>query len=325
MKAIQLHSFEGIKGLKLADISKPQPGPGEVLIQVKAAGINYAEVEQIHGKYPTYGKELPFVMGFEVAGMVAAVGTGVTQVKVGDSVAAIVSSGGFAEYAIAQAKVVIPLPSGINFAEATTIPIQGMTAYTLLKYLVMPVAHHSLLVQAAAGGVGLYLVQIGKLMGIQNIIALASSDEKLELVKTLGADVVVNYSKPGWAEKVKYATDGKGVDVVLQMSSDQIGEESFKLAASGGRIVLFGAKNYHDTISTEQVRQLIWQNQTLAGFAYPALAPEQVAESLPGFLKLIEEKKLKIFANQSFPLSQAPQAFEAILSRRTIGKVVLTP
>lgn len=325
MKAIQLHSFEGIKGLKLADIIKPQPEPGEVLIQVKAAGINYAEVEQIHGKYPTYGKELPFVMGFEVAGMVAAVGKGVTQVNVGDSVAAIVSSGGFAEYAIAQAKVVIPLPSGINFAEATTIPIQGMTAYTLLKYLVMPVAHHSLLVQAAAGGVGLYLVQIGKLLGIQNIIALASSDEKLELVKTLGADVVVNYSKPGWAEKVKYATDGKGVDVVLQMSSDQIGEESFKLAASGGRIVLFGAKNYHDTISTEQVRQLIWQNQTLAGFAYPALAPEQVAESLPGFLKLIEEKKLKIFANQSFPLSQAPQAFEALLSRKTIGKVVLTP
>jgi len=325
MKAVQLQSFEGVKGLKLVDIGKPQPGQEEVLIQVKAAGINYAEVEQIHGKYPTFGKELPFVMGFEVAGVVAEVGSGVTHVKVGDAVATLVSSGGYAEFAIAQSQVVIPIPSGITFAEATTIPLQGMTAYTLLNYAVKPVAHDSLLIQAAAGGVGLYLVQLGKILGIRTIIAMASSDEKLELVKALGADVVVNYSRPNWVEKVKQATHGKGVDVVLQMSSDHIGEESFKLTAPGGRIVLFGAKNYHDTISTEQVRQLIWQNQSLVGFAYPALSPEQVAESLPSFLKLIEEKKLKLFGNQSFRLSQAPQAFEALLSRKTIGKVVLTP
>ncbi len=261
---------------------------------MKAAGINYAEVEQIHGKYPTFGKELPFVMGFEVAGVVAEIGSGVTHVKVGDAVATLVSSGGYAEFAIAQSQVVIPIPSGITFAEA-------------------------------AGGVGLYLVQLGKILGIRTIIAMASSDEKLELVKALGADVVVNYSRPNWVEKVKQATHGKGVDVVLQMSSDHIGEESFKLTAPGGRIVLFGAKNYHDTISTEQVRQLIWQNQSLVGFAYPALPPEQVAESLPSFLKLIEEKKLKLFGNQSFRLSQAPQEFEALLSRKTIGKVVLTP
>lgn len=325
MKAIQLQSFEGVKGLKLVDISRPQPGSGEVLIAVKAAGINYAEAEQIHGKYPTFGKELPFVMGFEAAGVVVELGPGVTHVKVGDPVAAIVSSGGYAEFAIAEAQAVIPIPAGISFAEATTIPIQGMTAYTLLKYLVMPVAHESVLIQAAAGGVGLYLVQLAKHLGIGNVIALASSDEKLELVKSLGADAVANYSRPDWSAKVRQATGGKGVDVVLQMSTDQIGEESFRLAAPGGRIVLFGSKNYHDVISTEQVRQLIWQNQTLVGFAYPALPPQQVADSLPSFLKLVEERKLKIFANQSFPLSQAPEAFEALISRNTIGKVVLVP
>ncbi|MEW5978761.1 MAG: zinc-binding dehydrogenase [Acidobacteriota bacterium] len=264
-------------------------------------------------------------MGFEVAGVVVEVGSSVTQVKVGDSVVALVSSGGYAEFATAQSQVAIPIPPRVSFAEATTIPIQGMTAYTLLRYLVEPLAHESLLVQAAAGSVGLYLVQIAKLLGIKEVIALASSDEKLELVKELGADVVVNYSNPDWVGKVKQATHGKGVDVVLQMSSGQIGEESFKLAAPGGKIVLFGAKNYHDTISTEQVRQLMWQNQTLAGFAYPALRPEQVAESLPSLLELIQEKKLKIYADQSFALSQAPQAFEALLSRRTIGKVVLIP
>lgn len=325
MKAVQLRSFEGIKGLELVDVSTPRPGPGEVLIQVKAAGINYAEVEQIHGKYPTFGKEIPFVMGVEVAGVVTGLGSSVTQIDMGDSVAAIVSSGGYAEFAVAPSQALIRIPPGISFAEATTIPIQGMTAYTLLKYLVEPVAPESLLIQAAAGGVGLYLVQIAKLFGIKRVLALASSDEKLELVKALGADVVVNYSKPDWVERVRQATNGKGVDVVLQMSSGQIGEKSFNLAAPGGRIVLFGAKNYHDTISAEQVRQLIWQNQSLVGFAYPTLPPEQVAQSLPGLLELIAERKLKLFAHQSFPLSQTPRAFEALLSRKTIGKVVLTP
>ena len=325
MEAVQLTGFEGIPSLKLVDIDKPSPGAGEVLIQVKAAGINFAEAQQISGKYPTFGKEVPFTLGFEAAGIVVALGGGVTGIQEGDRVTALVSTGGFAEYAIAPANMVIALPAEISFAEATTLPIQGMTAYTMLKYLVEPFPHESILIQAAAGGVGLYLVQLAKRIHTKKVIALASSDDKLELVRGLGADVAINYSHPDWAEKVKQATDGKGVDVVLQMSSGHVGEESFALTAPGGRIVLFGAQNYHDTITTDQVRQLIWQNQTLTGFAYPALAPEKVAESLPEFLKLIAEKQLKIFANLSFPLAEAPRAFEALMSRSTAGRIVLVP
>jgi NADPH2:quinone reductase len=187
--------------------------------------------------------------------------------------------------------------------------------------VVIPYNPQSILIQAAAGGVGLYLVQLAKLLGIKNVIALAGSDEKLALVRTLGADAAINYSQPGWPEKVKEATKGKGADVVLQMLMDEVGKESFKLMAPGGKIALFGSKNYHDTISTEQVRQLIWQNQTLSGFAFPALPADKIAESLPELLQFIKNAKLKIFAQQAYSLSQAKNAFQALQSRGTIGKV----
>ncbi len=321
MKAIQLTGFKGIESLSLVDLPIPKPNNGEVLIQVKAAGINYAEVEQIEGNYLTFGKELPFTMGFEVAGIVTALGEGVSTIKIGDRVTAFAISGGFAEYATASADALIPIPVGFSFGEATTIPVQGLTAYTLLKYLVLPLSPESILIQAAAGGVGLYLVQLSKFFGIKNVIALAGSDEKLNLVKSLGGDTSINYNLEDWVEKVQVATNSKGVDVVLQMLLGKIGEESFKLTAEGGRIVLYGSKNYHDTISTEQVRQLIWQNQSLVGFAYPALPMNKISESIPEFLQLIQEGKLKAFATETYMLEEAKIAFAAIQSRKTIGKV----
>ena len=135
------------------------------------------------------------------------------NVKVGDKVTAIVSSGGYAEYATADAHVAIPIPSGISFAEASTIPVQGVSAYALLKFAAKPQAHETILVQAAAGGVGLYVVQLAKIIGVKRVIALASAREKLDLVKSLGADVAINYSDKSWPDQVRDATDGKGVDV----------------------------------------------------------------------------------------------------------------
>jgi NADPH2:quinone reductase len=321
MKAIQLTGFKGVDSLDLIELPIPKPEADEVLIKVKAAGINYAEVEQIQGKYLTFGKEIPFVMGFEVSGIVVELGKNVKHLSIGNEVTGFSVSGGFAEYSTAKAATLIPIPNSLNFGQATTIPIQGMTAYTIVKYLVAPSAPESILIQAAAGGVGLYLVQIAKHFGVKKVIALASSNEKLEIVKSLGADVVINYELPNWTEKVKEATEGKGADVVLQMLLGSIGEESFKLIAPNGKIILFGSKNYNDTITTEQVRQLIWQNQTLVGFAFPALPIEKIVESLPEFLELIDQDNLKIIANQSFKLSEAKEAFNTLASRNTIGKV----
>lgn len=321
MKAIQLVDFKGIDSLRYADTPVPKPAADEVLIKVKAAGINYAEVQQIQGLYLTFGKELPFTMGFEVAGTVAEIGRDVKTINIGDHVTAMAVSGGFAEYATAKADALIPIPKGLSFADATTIPLQGMTAYTLLKYTVVPFTPESILIQAAAGGVGLYLVQLAKYFGIKRVIALAGSDEKLDLLKQLGADHAINYLQEGWKEEVLKATNNKGADAVLQMSVGEVGQKSFGLIAHGGRIIVFGSKNYHDTVTTEQVRQLIWQNQTLTGFAYPALSPDKIKESLPELLEIIQSGNIKIFAKHEYSLPQAKEAFMALQSRATIGKV----
>jgi NADPH2:quinone reductase len=324
MKAVELNGFDGPSSLRVTEVEKPKPGPNEVLIEVKAAGLNFAEIEMTKGRYPA-AKKLPFVMGFEAAGIVVEAGSQAKNVKVGDKVTTLASSGGFAEYATADAGFAIPIPDGISFTEAATIPIHGLSAYALLKFAAKPQRSESILIQAAAGGVGIYLVQLAKILGVQKVIALASSKEKIDLVTSLGADVAINYSDASWTNQVIEATDGKGVDIVLEAASGEVGAQSFSLAAPFGRIVLFGAKNIHDTISSEQIRQLIYKHQSLIGFNIPTLRPEQIGECVPELLSLISQRKLKLFASNLFPLSQVKEAFEALSSRHTIGKVVLIP
>jgi NADPH2:quinone reductase len=234
MKEVQLSSFAGLAGLKLVDIDRPNPSRNEVLIQVRAAGINFAELEMIGGRYPA-PRPLPLTMGFEASGIVAAIGSGVTNLKVGDRITSIVSSGGYAEYATADASMAIPIPHGVTFAEANAITIQGLTAYTLLRFAARPQPDDSVLIQSAAGGVGLFLVQLAKSMGVKKVIALASSKEKLDLVKSLGADFPINYTEQNWVAQVEQATRGRGVEVVLEANSREIGDKSFKLMAPFGR------------------------------------------------------------------------------------------
>ena len=324
MQAVELSGFNGLDSLRLVEVSKPKPRSGEVLIEVKAAGLNFAELELTKGKY-SVGSTPPFIMGFEAAGVVAENGPGVKNFVVGDRVTAIVSSGGFAEYATASAASAIPIPEGISFAQASTIPIQGLSAYTLLKYVARPKPDESILIQAAAGGVGTYLVQLSKLIGVRKIIALASGREKINVAKALGAHVAIDYSERTWAEEVRAVTGGSGVDVVLEAASGDVGEDSFKLLAPFGRIIMFGARNIHDTLGPQQIQQLIYKNQTLIGFNFPSLRPQQVAESVPELLDFIREGKIRLLAENEFPLVKVRAAFESLTRRGTIGKVVLRP
>ena len=324
MKAVQLSGFAGLDSLKLVEIDRPTPSKNEVLIQVKAAGINFAELEMIRGRYPA-PRPLPFTMGFEASGIVADLGLGTTNLKVGDRIASIVSSGGYADYATADARMAIPIPHNVTFAEANAITIQGLSAYTLLKFAARPQPDDSVLIQSAAGGVGLFLVQLAKAMGVKKVIALASSKEKLDLVKSLGADFIINYTEQDWVAQVEQATRGRGVDVVLEANSGEIGDKSFKLMAPFGRAVIYGAKNAHDSFPTERVRQLIFKNQSVTGFNFPSLLPAQIGESVPALVELINSGQVKLFANLAFGLADVRKAFEALSSRQTIGKVVLTP
>jgi len=256
MKAIHLTGYKGFESMQLFEVEKPKPAANEVLLEVKAAGVNFAELELTKGRYGI-AKEPPFIMGFEAAGVVVELGARVKNLKVGDRITSLVSSGGYAEYATADATVAIPIPEGISFNEAATIPVQGLSAYALLKLAAKPQTSETLLVQSAAGGVGLYLVQQAKIMGVRRLIALASSKEKLDVLTGLGADVAINYTTKQWTDQVREATEGKGVDVILESASGEVGDQSFKLLAPFGRMVVFGARNIHDTISPEKVQQLI--------------------------------------------------------------------
>jgi NADPH2:quinone reductase len=324
MKAIELTEYGGFGSLRVIDAEKPKPAANEVLIEVKAAGINFAELELTKGRY-RIPKTPPFIMGFEAAGLVVEVGSQVRHVRIGDRLTSLVSSGGYAEYATADANAAIPIPPGISFEEATTIPVQGVSAYCLLKYGANLKSAGSVLVQAAAGGVGLYLVQLAKIFGVEKVIAMASSKEKLHLLRSLGADLAIDYTDPSWPDKVREATQGIGVDVVLEAVSGEVGKESLKLAAPFGQIVMFGAKNIHDTLPSEIIKQLIYKNQTLRGFNLPSFPPEQIAESIPHLLELIAHGKLRLFANSAYPLVEARAAFQALEGRKTIGKIVLIP
>ncbi len=324
MKAIELNSLEGLTGLAVVEVARPKPGPNEILVEVKAAGMNYAELELMQGRYPP-AKPLPYVLGFEAAGVVAEVGSQVTNFVIGDRVAAFASSGGYAEYATADSRAALPIPDGITFAEAASIAVQGLTAYTMLKIAARPQPGESILVQAAAGGVGVFLVQLAKLLGAAPVIALASTPAKLALVKELGADVAVNYAETGWEQRVMEATGGKGVEIVLESVSGEIGDACFRLLAPFGRLVLFGAKNTHDTFDSGKLQQLIRKNQSLTGFNLPALRPEEIAEHAPGLLGLISQGRVRLIARHSFALGDFRQAFAALSSRNTVGKVVLIP
>jgi len=324
MRAVVLNGYEGAKSLQMVDVDKPQPAPSEILIQVKAAGINFAELELIEGRYQV-PKEVPFIMGFEAAGIVIEAGHKVKSLKLGDRVTSIVSSGGYAEYTIADASAAIPIPDGLSFAEASTIPIQGLSAYALLKYAAKLQPGESILIQSAAGGVGLYLTQLAKLMGSPCVVGLGSTNEKVQLLKRLGADVAVNYSNEGWADQVREATGGKGIEVVLEQASGEVSDECFKLIAPFGRVVMFGAKNVHDTLFPEKVRQLIFQNQSITGFNFPSLQPSQIAGSVRPLLELIRSGQVKLFAQHSFALADVGKAYEAMSGRRTMGKIVLIP
>ena len=323
MKAIQLTGFTGPSGLQLADVDRPVPGQGEVLIRVRAAGINYAELEQTRGGYP-FQKPLPGVMGFEAAGEVVKHGPGVSKPRIGERIVGLASSGGFAEYATLNAQLAMPIPESISFSQATSIVIQGVSAYALLALAAKPRPGETILIQAAAGGVGIYLVQLAKLLG-GRVIALASSRAKLELVSRLGADVAIDYSDADWHRRVREATGGNGADIVLEMASGEIGRKSFELLAPFGRVVVFGANNVNDTINPEQVRQLIYNNQTIIGFNVPTVRPADIARCFEELLPLICDGSVQIFSDTSYPLAQAREAFEMIASRSSIGKVVLVP
>jgi NADPH2:quinone reductase len=316
MKAIRVNELGGADKLTLEEIEKPVPAADEVLIKVAAAGVNYADTMMRSGNYLTK-PPLPFTLGYEAAGTIESVGDEVSHLGRGQRVLATTSSGGYAEFATAKANTVIPIPDELGYGESTALLVQGLTALGLLSGTK---PGESILVHAAAGGVGSLLVQLAKHKGLK-VLATASSTEKLERVAALGADVLINYSEPDWPEQVLEATDGRGVNWLIEMVGGEIVAENLKVLAKHGTMWIYGSASGQDF--KVSVLSLMHKNHKIQGYW---LMNEPVANRVAFTRELLEHiaaGRLKIHVTE-FPLAKAREAHEAIEARKTTGKVVLT-
>jgi NADPH:quinone reductase len=324
MKAVQLQEYGGPEVLKIVEIEKPVPTGRDVLIEIKAIGVNYADTARREGQY-VVKTPLPFIPGAEIAGVVTAVGEKVSSIKPGMRVVTLIESGGYSEFAVADERSLIPLPETLDYRNAVALPLQGLSAYHVLKTMGRLEKGETVLVHAAAGGVGTLAVQLAKLFGAGKIIATASSAEKLELARQMGADVLVNYTESNWVEQILEATGGRGVDVALEMVGGDVFNKTLKCLATFGRLVVFGAA------SGEQSRMypgaLMARNQSVIGFFLPQIMrkPELLQPSLVELLTYLGEGKLMLTIGGVFPLEEAANVHRLLQSRKTTGKLILEP
>lgn len=324
MKAIRFYEYGGPEVLKYEEVETPKPRVGQVLIKVEAAGVNYADIARRRGAY-LENTPLPYIVGAEIAGTVIELGEGVNSVEVGERVIALTASRGYSEYIALPAAIVYTVPRNVDAVQAAAIPLQGLTAYHILKTFGRLKAGESVLVHAAAGGVGTLSVQLAKVWGASKIIATASTQDKLDLAKSLGADVGINYTEENWPQQVLEATAGKGADVILEMAGGKIFEQNFDCLASFGRVVVFGAAS-GERGKIDGAR-LMLKCQEVAGFYLGHLVtrPELLGSSMTELLNLVSSGRVKVLVNHVYPLSEAAEAHRQMETRQTTGKIVLTP
>ena len=324
MKTIRVEEFGEPEVLQYTEAERPSPGEGEVLIEVRSAGINYADTMRRRNQY-VESQDLPFVPGSEVAGTVAEVGDGVDDVSVGDRVVTLLGTGGYAEYAVAFAQGLIPLPEGLDFDRAAAIPLQGLTAYHCIKTSGALKEGESVLVHAAAGGVGTLSVQVARLLGAGTVIATASSEEKLDLARSLGADVLIDYTEEDWPEQVREATEGKGADIILEMVGADFPAKNLECLNVFGRMVVFGAASRDR--GTIMPVALMKRCHAVVGFYLPQIMrrPDLFVPSLKEVLAWISSGDLELTIGDTYPLEQAAKAHADLEGRKTTGKLLLNP
>ncbi|CAH0443683.1 quinone oxidoreductase family protein [Ralstonia pseudosolanacearum] len=325
MKAVRFHNTGGPEVLTYEDVPDPTPNDGEVLIRIEAVGMNFADVMRRRGDAYPDPSPTPFTLGAEVAGTVVAVGNGVTSVVVGTPVLATPGAGGYAQYICVPAALVMPLPPGIDSVQAAALVGHGLTAALSLRKAAQLKAGESVLIEAAAGGVGSFAVQLAKLYGAGKVIAAASTPEKRAIAERLGADASVDYTMNGWTDNVRQLTGGRGVDVVLEMAGGDVVGQALDTLAPFGRMVFLGQSSGKSTQIDPW--QLTVPNRTVTGFyigAYLAF-PDLVRSTLNEIMGFIVTGKLKLQVGAVLPLSQAPFAHQLMEGRRTTGKVVLQP
>lgn len=323
MKAWRVNDWCEPEQMELADVPVPEPGAGEVRIRNHAAALNFYDILLVQGKYQVR-PPLPFTPGSEVSGIIDATGEGVTEFKVGDRVQAIVTSGGYAEYSLARAEKTFRIPESMSFAEAAGMIVVYQTSWLALQDRVTIRPGEWLLVHAAAGGVGVSAMQIGRALGAR-VIATAGSQEKLDFCLSQGAEHALNYQEAGWEKQVLALTGGRGADIIYDPVGGDIFDLSTKCIAPEGRLLVIGFAG--GRIPSIAANRLLLKHISVIGVywgGYVERHPEYLSQSQASLLALYEAGQIRPVVSQSLPLAEAPVALRALASRQTWGKVILT-
>ena len=323
MKAILCKQFGPPESLVLEDVPSPEPAEGEVVVTVKAASVNFPDVLIVQNKYQVK-PPLPFSPGSEMAGVVKAVGEGVSNARPGDRVIAFSTYGAFAEECRVPAARLVPLPAGMDFVTGASFLLTYGTSHHALRNRVQTSPGETLLVLGAAGGVGIAAVEIGKILGLK-VIACASSDDKLAVCREHGADETINYASEDMRERIKALTGGKGVDVIYDAVGGQYSEPAFRSIAWRGRHLVIG-------FAAGEIPKLPLNLALLKGAAvvgvfwgdFTRREPKAFAESARQLARWYREGKLKPHVSARFPLAKAADAMNLLASRKAKGKVVVT-
>ncbi|MBD2755202.1 NADPH:quinone oxidoreductase family protein [Spirosoma validum] len=322
MKAILCHAYGLPDTLTLEDVPSPTPGPGEVLIQVKACSLNFPDTLTIRNMYQ-FKPPLPFSPGSEASGVVKAVGENVSHVKPGDRVFTYGTHGGLAEERIADARATIPIPDGMDFVTGASTLYAFGTSYHALKDRAQLMPGETLLVLGAAGGVGLAAVELGKLMGA-TVIAAASTDEKLAVCQKKGATYLINYTTDDLRERIKEITQGSGVDVVYDPVGDRWAEPAIRSLAWRGRYLVVGFAG--GEIPKIPLNLALLKGSSLVGVFWGMFTQKEAALSRQNMQQLADwvlQGKLAPYISKQYSLAEAPQALTNMMERRVIGKAVV--
>ncbi len=320
MRAIQINKTGGPEVLELAELPIPQPGAGQVLVRVRASGINFIDTYLREGRYPA---ALPFIAGQEAAGTVEVLGDGVEGIAVGDRVAWTGTRGTYAEFAVAPASDLLHLPEGISFEQAAAVMTQGLTAHYLAfdTYVIQP--GDTVLVHAGAGGVGLLLTQVAKRLGAR-VLATVSTEEKAQLSRDAGADRVILYTQASFVDAVKEETEGRGLPVVYDSVGKTTFEDSLKCLRPRGLLALYGASSGavppFDLIRLSTMGSLYVTRPTLKDYVRTRAELEGRANAIFGW---VVSGELEVRIGHRYSLEEAQRAHRDLEGRRTTGKVLL--
>jgi NADPH2:quinone reductase len=318
MKAIRVHQFGGPEALQFEEVPTPKPDAGQVLVRVHAVGVNPYDTYMRAGTY-AIKPHLPYTPGSDAAGTIDAVGSGVTRVKPGDRVyTAQTLTGAYAAYALALEDQVHPLPKNISFEQGAGVWVPYGTAYHALHHFAKARAGETLLVHGASGGVGTASLQIGRAMGM-TVFGTAGTDKGLELVKREGAHQAFHHTKPGYQEEILKATNGRGVDVILEMLANVNLGGDLKMLALHGRVVVIGSRG--DVTITP--RDLMVRRASVLAFTLWAAQPAEVSEIHAALIAGMENGTLQPVVGKQLPLAEAARAHKEVLEPGAAGKIVL--